>query len=214
MVTNVNLRNPALLAKMASTVDNISEGRLIVGLGVGDKMSVREVESYGYRFPPLEERLGRLRETIKVMRTLWSGKPVSVQGKFYTLSNAVCLPKPKQENGPPIWIGGRHHRLVGLAAELADGWNHWGLAAGKVREREKLLLERCSSLHRDPNSITQSWSGTIATETLSSANPTERMRAQVFSEMGGRTDYFIASFPPNADCKAYEGFAEAVRSIS
>ena len=212
LVTNVNFRNPGLLAKMATTVDNISDGRLIVGLGIGDKMSIKELRSYGYQFPPLDERITRLRETIQILRALWSGRPAVVQGKTYRISNAICLPKPKQENGPPIWIGGRHRRLVDAAAEFADGWNHWNLPVGKVLELEGLLSERCAELDRDPDSIVESWAGTLITD--SKPNLTDTIRGQVEAQMGKRTGYFIATFPENSEYRVYEAFPEAVRSIS
>ena len=212
LVTNVNFRNPALLAKMAATVDNISGGRLIVGLGMGDKMSVNELKSYGYRFPPLEERIARLTETVRILKAMWSGHAISLQGKFYNVSNAICRPKPIQETGPPIWIGGKHPRMVETAAGFADGWNYWGLSAGRVLELERLLDERCTQLGRDRHGITESWAGTLEIETNS--NTPEGIRTQLGAQVGDKTDYFIASFPAGSDRKAYEAFPEAVTSIS
>jgi alkanesulfonate monooxygenase SsuD/methylene tetrahydromethanopterin reductase-like flavin-dependent oxidoreductase (luciferase family) len=214
LVSNVNLRNPALLAKMASTVDNISRGRLILGLGVGDRMSVQELCSYGYRFPPLQERIDLLRETIMVLRAMWAGNEVSFKGKTAKVSDAVCLPKPKQEPGPPIWVGGRHCRVIDVAAELADGWNYWGLTGQTLAERERHLLETCVKLHRDPNSIVKSWAGTLTTRFSSSVNSAEKMKAEIVSQTNGFTDYFIASFSARAERRTYEAFAEAVESIT
>jgi alkanesulfonate monooxygenase SsuD/methylene tetrahydromethanopterin reductase-like flavin-dependent oxidoreductase (luciferase family) len=213
LVTNVNFRNPALLAKMTSTVDNISGGRLIVGLGIGDRLSVRELKSYGYRFPHLEERISLLRETIMILRALWSGKEVSFTGKLTKVSNAICLPKPRQETGPPIWLGGRHRRLLRVIAELADGWNYWGLPVQKLREREEYLLETCSHFNRNRDNIIESWAGTLTISPGNGPKLAESMKAQLMSQIGGETNYFIAAFPARADRKAYEGFAEAVRSI-
>jgi len=212
LVTNVNFRNPALLAKMASTVDNISGGRLIVGLGIGDKMSVNELQSYGYPFPPLEERIARLTETVRILKAMWSGNATALRGKFYNLSNAICRPKPIQENGPPIWIGGRHPRMIETAAELADGWNYWGLSAGRVQELERLLDEKCTQFGRDRHRVTESWAGTL--EIKASSNMPEQIRTQLGAQSGEKTDYFIASFPAGSDRKAYESFTEAVTSIS
>ena len=212
LVTNVNFRNPALLAKMTTTVDNISRGRLIVGLGIGDRMSVRELKSYGYDFPRLEERTCLLRETITILRAMWSGKEVSLTGKMANISNAICLPKPAQQNGPPIWIGGRNRALLTVVAELADGWNYWGLPVQKVREREKHLLEMCRHFNRNPDGVIESWAGTLTIPRGSGSKVAENMRAELTSQIGRKTNYFIASFPPGTDRKAYEGFAEAARS--
>ena len=85
LVTNVNLRNPALLAKMSSTLDKISGGRLILGLGTGDKFSREELQSYGYQFPSLNERIGRLRETILILKSMWTQPEASFKGTYYSL---------------------------------------------------------------------------------------------------------------------------------
>jgi len=214
LVSNVNLRNPALLAKITSTVDNISGGRLIVGLGVGDRMSVRELRSYGYRFPPLQERIDMLRETIMILKAMWTGREISFEGKTARISNAVCLPKPTQEPGPPIWVGGRHRSVIDLAVELADGWNYWGLTGQRFAERERHLMETCVKLDRDPHSITKSWAGTLSTQRSSSLTLAENMKAEIISQTDRSTDYFIASFSAIADRTAYETFAEAMKSIA
>ena len=214
LVSNVNLRNPALLAKITSTVDNISGGRLIVGLGVGDRMSIEELRSYGYRFPTLQERIDLLRETIMVLKAMWTGKEVSAKGKAVTVSHAICLPKPKQEPGPPIWVGGKHRRIIDIAAELADGWNYWGLTRRKLAERERYLSVKCAQLGRDPDGITKSWAGTLSNAPSSPSKLAESMKAELMSQTDAETDYYIASFSAETDRKAYEGFAEAVRSIA
>ena len=214
LVTNVNLRNPSLLAKITSTVDNLSRGRLIVGLGIGDRMSIHELRSYGYRFPPLDERVTLLRETITVLKAMWTETEVSFSGKMLKLSNAVCEPKPNQKTGPPIWIGGRNRKLLDVTAELADGWNHWGLTKKQLRQLEEYLNVKCAEFHRLPSSITESWAGTISTSPPADNKLAERMREEVKSLIGEKTNYLIASFPADADRKAYEGFAEAVKSIA
>jgi alkanesulfonate monooxygenase SsuD/methylene tetrahydromethanopterin reductase-like flavin-dependent oxidoreductase (luciferase family) len=196
---------------MTSTVDNISGGRLIVGLGIGDRNSIPELRSYGYRFPNLKERITLLRETITVMKSMWTGTEVSFRGTILKLSNAVCQPKPKQKTGPPIWVGGRHPRLLDVTAELADGWNHWGLTEEKLRQLEAYLQAKCEELHRPPNNITESWAGQVALP--ASGSKLSRSVREELSRIGEKTRYFIASFPAGADRKAYESFAEAVRSI-
>ena len=214
LVTNVNLRNPSLLAKITSTVDNISGGRLIVGLGIGDRMSIPELRSYGYRFPPLDERVALLRESIMVLKAMWTDTEVSFRGKILKLSHAVCQPKPKQKTGPPIWVGGRHPKLLDVTAELADGWNHWGLTGEKLRQLEAYLHSKCAELHRPPESVIESWTGTAATLPVGNNRLSETAKQELKSQIGKNTSYFIASFPAGADRKAYEGFAEAVKSIA
>ena len=214
LVTNLNLRNPSLLAKITSTVDNISGGRLMVGLGIGDRMSVPELRAYGYRYPPLDERVTLLRETITVLKAMWTEPEVSFRGKTLRLAKAVCEPKPIQRPRPPIWVGGRNRRLLDVTAELADGWNHWGIAGERLRKLEAYLYTQCSQFRRPPASITESWAGTASTFQLGKIKPADKLREELRSRVGEKTSYFIASFPADADRKAYEGFAEAVKSIA
>jgi len=216
LVTNVNLRNPALLAKMTSTVDCISGGRLIVGLGTGDRMSAHEMQTHGYHFPSLDDRVNRLRDTILVLRALWTGERVSVTGKSFEISNALSLPKPIQKPGPPIWIGGRHKLILDIVAELGDGWNYWGLDKKELGDREKYLFAKCAEVGRLPIDMIKSWAGKVDGTSQSSKNLTiiEDMRRQLLSKTSEHTDYFIASFGRGSDRKAYEAFAEAVRSFA
>jgi len=212
LVTNVTLRNPSLLAKITSSVDQISGGRLIVGLGIGDRLSIPELRSYGYQFPPLDQRMALLRETIMILKAMWTQPEVSFRGKLFTLSNALCQPKPKQKSGPPIWVGGRNRNLLDITAELADGWNHWDLTQVRLRQLEAYLHTKCAEFHRPPESITESWAGTVALSP--SGNLADNVKEDLKSRVGEKTRYFIASFPAGAGRKAYEGFAEAVRSLA
>ena len=214
LVTNVNLRNPALLAKMASTVDTISGGRLILGLGIGDKMSIQELHSYGYKFPTLNERVTLLREHIQLLRSLWSGTQVTFKGKLVNVTNAICLPKPKQDPGPPIWVGGRHRAILDVVAELADGWNYWGLTRHRLTELDAYLRKQSTRQKRDYETIVRSWAGTVATPTSNASQLMESMKAELISQTSHETSYFITSFHTGAEDKAYECFAEAVGAVS
>jgi alkanesulfonate monooxygenase SsuD/methylene tetrahydromethanopterin reductase-like flavin-dependent oxidoreductase (luciferase family) len=127
LVTNVNLRNPALLAKITSSVDNLSKGRLIVGLGTGDSMSRNELLPYGYSFAGIDERVERLKETVLILKAMWTQDQTHFDGKYSRLSNAVNYPKPVQTPHPPIWIGGKHPKILDVVAEMADGWNYGDL---------------------------------------------------------------------------------------
>jgi len=214
LVTNVNFRNPAFLAKMASTVDNISGGRLIVGLGAGDRMSANELRAHGYRFPGLNERILRLRETIMILRGLWAGEEMSFRGSIFNVSKAICLPTPIQSQGLPIWVGGRHRKVVEVAAELADGWNCWGITGERLTEMERHLVVKCQLLERDPRTIIKSWAGTLRSSSSKSPKIMESMKAELMSHISKETDYVIGSFPASSDRKTYEAFADAVRCLS
>ena len=215
LVTNVNLRNPALLAKMTSTLDNISKGRLILGLGIGDKLSRNELHSYGYRFAPLSERIDRLRETIQILKALWTQEETSFNGKHFQISRARNYPKPVQNPHPQIWIGGKHHMLQDVIAETADGWNYWGLKRSDLIEREDYLQSKCIERNREFGNIVRSWTGTapIDSKAKTQAELVDRVREGLLAQTDGRTDYFIASFPEEADSRVFQTFADAVSSI-
>lgn len=216
LVTNVALRNPALLAKMSSTLDNISGGRLIIGLGTGDKMSRQELSSYGYDFPGLGERVERLREAVLVLKAMWTQDETTFRGKYFKASHAINLPKPKQEPHPPIWIGGKHPRILDIVAELADGWNCWGVSTERLRKLIEELSLKCARHNRKPENILKSWSGTYSQIFLGAKNRSETVESLV-SELRSQkdvgADYFIVSFDARADMQSYRAFADAVRRL-
>ena len=118
LVTCMSYRNPALLAKMAATLDHISGGRLEFGIGAGWKDV--EYEAYGYRFPPAGERVSRLIEGLEIITRLWTQPVASFEGKFHSVQNAVSAPKPTQSPHPPILIGGSRPRMLRVMARFAD----------------------------------------------------------------------------------------------
>ena len=151
-VTGNTYRNPALLAKIATTVDHISGGRLNFGIGAG----WYEVEhsAYGFEFGTVGQRMARLEEALEVITRLWSGEsPVSFEGQHYRLSDAPFLPRPLQDPHPPIWIGGGGERkTLRLVAQYADAWNGLGplsVLQGKV----EVLRQHCADVGRDPSAI-------------------------------------------------------------
>ncbi len=117
-ITNVVTRHPALLARMAATLQAASGGRLTVGLGIGG--GDRELAAYGIPNPPVDERVARLEEAVAVLRALWTGGPISRESPFYPLREAYAFPVP--EPAPRILIGGESRRGVDVAARIGDGW--------------------------------------------------------------------------------------------
>jgi alkanesulfonate monooxygenase SsuD/methylene tetrahydromethanopterin reductase-like flavin-dependent oxidoreductase (luciferase family) len=117
-VTNVVLREPALVAKMAATLQDASRGRLTLSLGIGG--GAKAAESYGISFPEKPERLRRLEEAAAVIRAIWTGGPVSRDGEFYPLADAYAFPVPQP--APRILIGAQSRGGVRLAARIGDGW--------------------------------------------------------------------------------------------
>jgi alkanesulfonate monooxygenase SsuD/methylene tetrahydromethanopterin reductase-like flavin-dependent oxidoreductase (luciferase family) len=118
-VLNVMNRHPAVVARMASTLQIASGGRLILGMGIGG--APREHAAYGIDFPDAPQRVARLEEAVAVIRALWTGGPVSRQSEFYALENAHAFPVP--DPPPPILIGGETRAGARLAARIGDGWS-------------------------------------------------------------------------------------------
>lgn len=147
-------RHPAVLAKMAATVDVISGGRLDVGLGGG--WAENEFQAFGLPFPPTGERLLAMEEAAAILRSLWTQPTTTYQGRWYTITEAPCEPKPVQ--APlPLWIGGAGRDLtLRTVARQADGWNVWAMP----REEYGLLLaaleRHCERVQRDPASVRRS----------------------------------------------------------
>jgi len=150
LVTPPFFRNPAILAKQIATIDQISGGRCIAGLGAGWFQA--EFEAYGCDFPPLGQRLEALDETVQVLQRLWSEEQVSFEGRFATVKDALCEPKPVRK--PPILIGGGGERvLMGIAARRADIWNNMAVYQAQLAEKVAALHRRCEEVGRDPADI-------------------------------------------------------------
>jgi len=113
-------RHPSLLAKMASTLDNISKGRLELGIGAG--WLRKEHLAFGFNWDKHSARIERLRETIEITKTLWTKDRMSYVGKYFQLKEATLEPKPFQKPHPPVWIGGNSEIIRKVVAELGDGW--------------------------------------------------------------------------------------------
>ena len=147
LVTSQSYRHPALLAKMAATVDQISDGRLDLGLGGG--WYEDEYDRFGYEFrEPPAERLRRLAETVEILQGLWTNDTYSHEGTHLDvdLEAAFCEPQPVQDPHPPIWIGGGGEQFtLRYTAELADGWNFGTLEPEGFAEKLDVLRDHCES---------------------------------------------------------------------
>ena len=117
-VANVMNREPAVLARMAATLQQVSGGRLVLGIGIGG--GAAEHAAYGLPFPEPAQRAARLEEAVAVLRAMWSGGPATMEGRFFALDAAYAHPVP--EPSPPILIGARTPAGVRLAARIGDGW--------------------------------------------------------------------------------------------
>jgi probable F420-dependent oxidoreductase len=150
LVTPPFFRNPAVLAKQVATIDQISNGRMIVGLGSGWFAS--EYEAYGAPFPPVGERLQALEETCEVLKRLWTEEQATFAGKYARVEQAYCEPKPVRR--PPILIGGGGERkLMRIAARHADIWNNLAVSQAQLGAKVEVLRRRCDEVKRDPAAI-------------------------------------------------------------
>src|SRR5213078_1188172 len=150
MVTGNTYRNPALLAKMATTVDQVSHGRLVLGIGAG--WFERDHAAYGFAFGSPRERARKLAEGLQVITKLWSEDHPSFAGKYYQLDKAPFAPPNVQKPHPPIVIGGQGKRwIVPLVARYADGWNAVsGVTPDGIRERRAIIETECRRIGRSP----------------------------------------------------------------
>ena len=150
LVTPPFFRNPAVLAKQIATIDHISNGRTIVGLGAG--WFEAEFKGYGCTFPGLRERMRALNEAAEILKRMWSEEKVSFRGEHFTVEDVLCEPKPLRR--PPILIGGGGERvLMGIVARHADIWNNLALFQHQLGEKVEALRRRCDEIGRDFGSI-------------------------------------------------------------
>jgi alkanesulfonate monooxygenase SsuD/methylene tetrahydromethanopterin reductase-like flavin-dependent oxidoreductase (luciferase family) len=161
LVTSNRIRPPAMLAKIATTVDIISGGRLDFGIGVGSRpshpLARREYEAHGLPFHDTAHAVGSLAEACTVIRRLWTEtEPFDFDGTYVQVTNAFGNPKPVQRPHPPIVIGGRSSATLRVVAEHADLWNIPGGDIDDVVSRSALLDRYCAEIGRDPASITRS----------------------------------------------------------
>ncbi|RKT55092.1 LLM class flavin-dependent oxidoreductase [Saccharothrix australiensis] len=161
LVTSNRFRPPAVLAKIAATVDVVSGGRLDFGIGVGSRpghpSARREYEAHGLPFHDTAEAVARLAEACTVIRRLWTeDEPFDFHGEHVRLRGAFGNPKPVQRPHPPILVGGRSSATLRVAAEHADLWNIPGGDVADAARRSALLDRYCADVGRDPTAVTRS----------------------------------------------------------
>src|SRR5215510_10838501 len=155
MVTANTFRDPALLAKIATTVDVVSNGRVEVGLGAG--WFEEEHRQYGLRLPPLGERMRRLDEACRVLRALWTEPRATFEGTHYQVREAIHEPKPVQRPHPPLVIGTSGERVgLRIAARHAQVWNMARATPEEFAKKSALLDQYCREIGRDPAEIERS----------------------------------------------------------
>ena len=155
MVTCNGYRNPALLAKIASTIDVMSAGRLLCGLGAG--WYEHEWRAYGYGFPDVPERMRAFREAVEIVVKMWTEDRPTYAGKFYTIDGPINEPKGIQRPHIPLWLGGGGEKVtLKLVAKYAQACNVGGGNPELVRQKLDILRGHCDALGRDYQSIAKS----------------------------------------------------------
>ena len=161
MVTSVSYRSPSLLAKMATTVDHISHGRLLLGLGAG--WYEEEYKAYGYEFLDQRTRVRQLKEALIVIRKLWTEDKATFNGEFYSLTDAINLPKPLQKPYPKILVGIKHGKktLPYFAVRYADGFNVTTGSFEECRDIMQAVKGYCERYGKRADDLICSWQGFI-----------------------------------------------------
>jgi F420-dependent oxidoreductase-like protein len=154
MVTGVTYRHPAILAKMAVSVDHICGGRLEFGLGAA--WHEPEHETFGIPFPSAGTRIAMLDEACEIIRRLWTEDKVTHEGRFWTLKDALCYPKPVQDRIPIVIGGTGPKKTLRVVAKHADEWNATVATPDQYTELNEVLEEHCAAIGRDPTEIKRS----------------------------------------------------------
>lgn len=182
-------RNPALLAKMASTLQVLSNGRYILGIGAGWKMD--EYIAYGYKFPPAKVRIKQLEEAVQIIRKMWTEDRVTFHGKYYHIEDAVCSPKP--DPIPPIMIGGGGEKYtLRVVAKYADWWNIPNVSPNTYIHKLRVLEKHCKDVGRNFRDIVKTLANIVAI--AESENKARRMAYEnPFIDMNREENYIIGS---------------------
>ena len=175
LVTPPFFRNPAVLAKQVSTIDHVSAGRTIVGLGAG--WFPPEFEQTGCPFPSLRERMRALEETATILRGLWTEERFSFEGRHFRVHEALSEPKPVRR--PPILVGGTGERvLMGIVARHADVWNNMAVTQSQLPQKVQALRRRCDEEGRDFDTLAVSQQCVVVVAETDEEAQTALARAQ------------------------------------
>lgn len=153
-----SFRNPALLAKMAATLQFLSRGRFVFGVGAG--WHEEEYLAYGYPFPPAGARVEQLDEALQIIKALWARGGATFVGNHYQIHDAWCEPRP--DPAPPIMIGAFKPKMLRLAAKHADWWNVSSTGIADYRLYAQELERACAEVGRDPATVRRTWCGGCA----------------------------------------------------
>ncbi len=208
MVTGVTYRNPALLAKEVTTLDVVSGGRAI--LGIGAAWNEDEHAGYGFEFPPVRERLDRLEEALLICRAMFVEEAPSFSGRYYRIEGALNLPRPLRPEGIPILVGGGgERRTLALVAKYADACNIFG-DLDTVRHKLEVLERHCETVGRDPGTITKTRLGSLlVAETAEEAERKGRDLARARGMDDERFRGYVTAGDPDTVCEQVAEYLDA-----
>jgi F420-dependent oxidoreductase-like protein len=203
MVTGVTYRNPAFLAKVATTLDIVSSGRAI--LGIGAAWNDEESRAYGYDWPSTTERFERLEDALRICRAMFTHERSTFDGRRHRVEGAFNIPQPVQAGGPKILIGGGGERkTLRLVAQYADMWNGFG-DPDTIRHKLDVLADHCRDVGRDPADIVKTRLGTLL---VTGSEEEARVHREAFKE---RRQVDDATLPSLFTCGDADAVGEAVQ---
>jgi alkanesulfonate monooxygenase SsuD/methylene tetrahydromethanopterin reductase-like flavin-dependent oxidoreductase (luciferase family) len=214
LVACTGYRNPGVIAKMAEAIDDISDGRFILGLGAGWHQP--EYEMFGL---PFDHRVSRFEEAIRIIQPLLRTGEADVQGRFFQANGALNRPRGPRPAGPPILVGSRGPRMLRLLAQYADAWNTvWHKDTSRIPEQLEQLDEACLEVGRDPATLVRTVGGNIAMEGYLGRRPdpiegdddAKAATIAQFADLGMR--HFICGLDPCTP-KSIEAFAPVIERL-
>jgi alkanesulfonate monooxygenase SsuD/methylene tetrahydromethanopterin reductase-like flavin-dependent oxidoreductase (luciferase family) len=196
IVLGQGFRNPAMTAKIGATLQHLTGGRFILGIGAGWKED--EFRAYGYPYPRAGARIEQLNEAVQIIRALWTTAPASFTGKHYAIADAFCAPRP--DPAPILMIGGAgEKRTLRVVAEHADWWNADYYSPADYGRKLAILHDHCRTIGRDPSEITPTYYGAVRLSRK--PDPTVNM------PLSHRSDLFTLSGTPDDVTRQLEEFA-------
>jgi F420-dependent oxidoreductase-like protein len=208
MVTGVTYRNPALLAKQTTTLDIISSGRAI--LGIGAAWNDHEHAGYGFEFPSVKERMDRLEEALQICRAMFTQERATFEGRYHRTSEALNYPRPIRSDGIPILVGGSgEKRTLRLVAQYADACNFFG-DLPVIKHKIEVLERHCEQVGRDPAEITKTrLGGLLVAPTTSEAESKGEVVRERRSMPKDRYDSYFVAGDPDAVATQAQNYLDA-----
>jgi F420-dependent oxidoreductase-like protein len=214
LATSVTYRPPALLAKMATTLDVVSNGRAILGIGAGHPRTEGEQRSYGIDFPPIGQRMDRLAEALQIIRLMFRESVASFDGRYYEISGAYNIPQPTILGGPPILVAGSgERRLLPIVAQYADACNlsfPSGDHLAGLPHKFDVLAQHCAGAGRDPSEIRKTYKALLVvdrSEARAQSMWADWRQARRLPELGAAQGVFVGT--PDEVVDSVAAFFEA-----